>query len=243
MDYNIKLWRQYREDNPGINAFLDENDMKRVYYHGKVWRHYTKVNPGIKGVDFRDCGKVAGYLCHLRCGCIGRYHQEYRPIYQHLITNLHLTEKLIFTCGFIFCDSVGILGDIYSHHGQTLAIYSDDGGKVEYHDIVHLIINLAGFVPETYYIFNCLHNLVSSGASFDTLLNGQYPYDRLTAYQHVDLRPFRPSWSINNHHYYADDVIAQQTILTVIMCCRYRTLLPIEIVEIILRYVLIKNGE
>ncbi len=229
MDYNIKLWRQYREDNPGINAFLEQ----------EVSANYIPR----REFDFSNNHQLACFLHSLKDGCANGFYPEYREIYQYLTTNLHLTEQLVANCGFLFKNNLGVIGDIFLYQGQSVAIYSNDGAQVEYHDIVHLIINLRAHAPQTYCIFNCLHNLVSSGASFDTLLNGQYPYDRLTAYQHINLRPFRPSWSINNHHYYADNEEECKTILTVIMCCRYRTLLPIEIVEIILRYVLIKNGE
>lgn len=227
MDYNIKLWRQYREDNPGINAFLEQ----------EVSANYILR----REFDFSNHHQLAFFLIALRNGCANGFYPEYREIYQYLITNLHFTGPLVANCEFLFGNNLGLIGDIFLHHGQTLAIYSNDGAQVEYHDIVHLIINLQPHAPQTYCIFNCLRNLVSIGASFDTLFNGQYPYDRLTPYQHVNLRPFRPSWSINNHHYYTDDVDACQTILTVIMCCHYRTLLPIEIVEIILRYTLIKT--
>lgn len=77
-----------------------------------------------------------------------------------------------------------------------------------------------------------------SSVNFDGLYQGRYPCDRLKQLHMCDITEFRPSWNFKTHLYYRGDLQLCEIVMITVMCLRYHSLIPIEIIEIILGYAL-----
>ena len=230
MDFNVKLWRQYRKDHPEIRKILNR-DISYTYLY-------------IQNVYYRNAQQLSVFLRSLQFHMVRR--DIYRDIYQYLWENIRLTVDLV---AYIIAQGLyWLTTELFKQKGQHLLIYAD---SIETHDIIHLIITifetndpkfkLSSRVDDVGRPLNLnivLMILKKAGANFDGLYQGLYPYDRLKQLHMCDITEFRPSWNFKTHLYNRDDIQLCEFVMTVVICLRYHSLMPIEIIEIILGYTL-----
>ena len=160
--------------------------------------------------------------------------------------NIRLTVDLV---AYIIAQGLyWLTTELFKLRGQHLLVYSD---SIETHVIIHLIITifetndskfkLSSRVDDVGRPLNLnivLMILKKAGANFDGLYQGQYPYDRLRQLHMCDITEFMPSWNFKTHLYYRGDIQLCETVMITVLCLRYHSLIPIEIIEIILGYTL-----